>query len=90
MFKRKLKANLSNLFPLGGTGYVKDIPPSERIPPKSLGSAVPDPHALANTLLMKAHSGVNAGEPAPSVLMDTTIDGHQYKGVLYLVSDEQE
>ena len=74
----------------------------ERIPPKGLGSAVPDPHALADVFLcryeyvpdrsvvLKSNPGVNIGEPAPSLAMDATIDGHQYKGVLYLVSDKQE
>lgn len=109
MFKRKFKANLRNLFPLGGTGYVKDIPPSERIPPKSLGSAVPDPYgplvrpapnafplyypgfkAQECKASVVSTPGIITGEPAPSLAMDATIDGHRYKGVLYLAEGEKD
>lgn len=119
---RRFLANLNNIFPLGSTGYVKDIPPSERIPPKSLGSAVPDPNgplvkpapnafplqypgfkaqagdagyvkdALSSECKVSVTStpGIITDEPAPSIMMEAQIDGHTYKGVLYLVSDEQE
>lgn len=46
--------------------------------------------AQAGKVSVTSTPGIIIGEPAPSLLMDATVDGHRYKGVLYLVSDEQE